>query len=433
MRRTITLCLFILQFWVSTHAQPPELQIQPQEIPTLPGLHSFVWAKWNQLLLIVGGRTDGLHQKQPFAAFEKQFRNDSIYVLDLESHQIWRSKLSNLSTALMDQLQSTNMEFHQNGDQLICIGGYGYGENLKSFSTYPALVILQIPEVINAIQEKKPLNQFIKKIDDPAFAVCGGYLGKIKKTYYLVGGHRFDGKYNPHGPDHGPGFFQQYTNQVRRFQVRKNGTIKWMMPITDSALLHRRDMNVLPQYDSKGNIRLTIFSGVFQQNTNLPFKTLVDIRGKSVREVPKFEQQFSHYHNAHLSIHDRAGKQNFNFFFGGIAESYRDENGTIQHNNQLPFSKNISVVIRHKDSISEQLIPYEFPVLLGASAAWIPTHPTAFDKHGILQWDRLPIGKHRIGFIMGGIVSAKRLIFWPGGLENSYSNKTIWEVTVIKN
>ena len=46
------------------------VQITPITISTLPGLHSYAFAQHNGKWLIIGGRTDGLHRRQPFASFD---------------------------------------------------------------------------------------------------------------------------------------------------------------------------------------------------------------------------------------------------------------------------------------------------------------------------------------------------------------------------
>jgi hypothetical protein len=42
-------------------------------------------------------------------------------------------------------------------------------------------------------------NPFVVQIQDDAFAVKGGYIGKMGNDFLLVAGHRFDGLYNPMG------------------------------------------------------------------------------------------------------------------------------------------------------------------------------------------------------------------------------------------
>jgi hypothetical protein len=79
-----------------------------------------------------------------------------------------------------------------------------------------------------------------------------------------VPAHKFMGRYNPHGPDHGPGFMQQYTDAIRRFTLQDNGTkisVHFLPEIKDTAHLHRRDFNVVPQVMPNGEQGLTAFSG----------------------------------------------------------------------------------------------------------------------------------------------------------------------------
>ncbi|MFT5648286.1 MAG: hypothetical protein ACI976_002985 [Aureispira sp.] len=58
------------------------------------------------------------------------------------------------------------------------------------------------------------INSYFKQITDNIFAVTGGQLGKIESTFYLVGGHRFDGRYNPMG---NTTYTQTYTDKIQKF------------------------------------------------------------------------------------------------------------------------------------------------------------------------------------------------------------------------
>lgn len=149
-------------------------------------------------------------------------------------------------------------------------------------------------------------------------AVTGGRLNKLNNMFYLVGGQRFDGRYNPHGPDHGPGFSQQYTNQIRKFNLIENNgqlSIENYSSVTDSLLLHRRDYNLLMQLDNDGKEMLSIYSGVFQYSKDVPFTTLIDIDENGYREVPGFNQQFSHYHTATFAAYNNKTKTMYSIFW----------------------------------------------------------------------------------------------------------------------
>nr|HMS52355.1 hypothetical protein [Chitinophagales bacterium] len=71
---------------------------------------------------------------------------------------------------------------------------------------------------------------------DTLMAVCGGQMGIINNVFYLVGGHRFDGRYTHSKAGQGSVFFQTYTNAVRRFTIDDDGinlTITYDTPWTD--------------------------------------------------------------------------------------------------------------------------------------------------------------------------------------------------------
>ena len=188
-------------------------------------------------------------------------------MVDLKQEKVWKKSISSLPSMLAEQLQSTNMEFFQQNNQLILIGGYGYSETKKTHITHPSLISIQVKELIDAIINNSAIEPFIHQLKDERMAVTGGRLNKLNNMFYLVGGQRFDGRYNPHGPDHGPGFSQQYTNQIRKFNLIENNgqlSIENYSSVTDSLLLHRRDYNLLMQLDNDGKEMLSIYSGVFQ-------------------------------------------------------------------------------------------------------------------------------------------------------------------------
>jgi hypothetical protein len=128
-----------------------------------------------------------------------------------------------LPIGLQEQLSSTNMEFFQEGDYLYLAGGYGYSNTSADHITYPNLSAVKVPDVINAVINATSFTTNFRQITDTMFAVTGGYLNKINNTFYLTGGQKFIGRYNPMGPTHGPGFIQEYTNASRKFTIFDNG------------------------------------------------------------------------------------------------------------------------------------------------------------------------------------------------------------------
>ena len=68
---------------IHNYAQTPfNVEIEPLTISGAPGLHSFAFGKTSTgKWVFVGGRIDGLHQRQPFAAFLASLIIASITVL----------------------------------------------------------------------------------------------------------------------------------------------------------------------------------------------------------------------------------------------------------------------------------------------------------------------------------------------------------------
>ena len=163
----ISLSLFLII--ISSSAQnnyPFHFTLEPTIINGFTGLQSYAWAQEGDLLLLIGGRKDGLHRRQPFAAFNKQFNNTDLIVIDLKNEKVWSKSVVDLAASIAEQLQSTNMQFYQQDNQLVLIGGYGYSETAKNHITYPALISIQVKELMNAITNDAAIAPFIHQLAD---------------------------------------------------------------------------------------------------------------------------------------------------------------------------------------------------------------------------------------------------------------------------
>ncbi|MBM3439186.1 MAG: hypothetical protein FJX91_08680, partial [Bacteroidetes bacterium] len=316
MRFTAQMGLLMLLWTFPVHAQysPFSVHVQPIEFPNMPPLHSFAAAQFQGKWYLFGGRRDGLHRRQPFRAFDSAHANRYIWCVDPESRTIDSLSISLLAPSLQSQLASTNMLFHQEGDFLYLLGGYGLPcktdltlfappskfTDPKAHRTFPYLTQVNLSLLQDAFlqqtalksnktqsiprhfQPNPPASAF-QQWTDPQFALTGGAMFFLndptlpESAFYLVGGHRFDGLYNPMGPDNGPGFEQEYHHGVRRFRLirinvekhksrknhkphksykshkksnnrRKSAPIKtyvrWLEPLVDSQF-RRRDVNVM--------------------------------------------------------------------------------------------------------------------------------------------------------------------------------------------
>ena len=123
MYRAMQQILFIAStFSISHHSFgqqfPFDIAIDSIEIPQLGGLQSYSVAQANGKWLIIGGRLDGLHQRQPWASFDRAGNNTQLVVIDPISKEKWTAPLTSLSQNLQEQLSATNMAFYQVEDDL---------------------------------------------------------------------------------------------------------------------------------------------------------------------------------------------------------------------------------------------------------------------------------------------------------------------------
>lgn len=434
---TLTFLFAIFGLFSCNYAQNPpfEISIQPFHITGLGGLQSYAFGQHEGKWLIVGGRLDGLHQRQPFASFDIAGHNNQLIVVDPIAQKSWSAPLTTLPAALQEQLSSTNMQFFQEGDYLYCTGGYGYSATAADHITFKNFTSIQVPEVINAVISQTSFTGFFTQITDTLFQVTGGHLKKIDTTFYLLGGQKFMGRYNPMGPNHGPGFTQDYTNAIRRFNIANNNgviSITHLTAYTDVANLHRRDYNAEPQILPNGKQGITMFSGVFQPTVDLPFLTSVTVDADGYALNSTFKQYYNHYHCPSLPIYSEKDNAMHTVFFGGIAQYY-DTAGTLVQDNNVPFVNTIARVTRNTNgTMAEYKLPVEMPSLLGAGAEFIPNPALPHFENDVFKLDSIGTDSTLIGYIFGGISSTLPNIFFINNGTQSDASNQLFKV-FIKN
>jgi hypothetical protein len=428
------ICLFKV-ITITGQINPFDIVLEAVDMPEMGGLQSYAYGQYDNKWLIIGGRLDGLHRRQPFASFDIAGHNNQLIVVDPLAKKQWSASLEGMPTGIREQLSSTNMEFLQEGTNLFIVGGYGYSASSQDHQTFGYLTVVDVPKVIRAIVNGTSFTSFFHQFQDPDFAVTGGRLEKIDTTFYLVGGQRFSGRYNPMGPDHGPGFEQVYANEIRKFNlaINENGIkIKHLKSDRDTVLLHRRDYNVVPQIMPDGREGITAFSGVFQYDFDIPYLDCVNITSQQYKVQPHFNQYYNHYHCPTLPVYAAADNSMHTVFFGGIAQYY-DSLGTLVQNNNVPFVNTIARVSRDATGkMSEYKLPVEMPALLGAGAEFIPLENLPQYRNGVLKLDSLPAGTTHVGYIYGGIDSQAPNIFWANEGEHSKASQHIYKVYIVK-
>ncbi len=436
MKKGLLFLLIFVAFFGTTFSQSTfdySLELSPINIADLPGLHSYAFAQTDDKWLVIGGRKDGIHARQPFNAFPESQNNTDIYVIDVVTQEFWSASVSALPSALSEQLQATNINFHQDEDTLYLIGGYAYSPTAGDHITFPNLISVQVPSLIEAIINENPIDSYFKQITNDNFALTGGHLGKIENTFYLIGGHRFDGRYNP--MDH-PTFIQTYSNQIRKFTIDNSGTqlsVDNYSAITDPVHLRRRDYNLLPQIFPDGTEGFTISSGVFQMNVDLPFLYPVDITADGYNPITTFNQYLSNYHSATACLYDSIANEMHAVFFGGISQYYY-QNGNLIQDDQVPFVNTISRLTRFEDgTLQEFQLPVEMPALKGASAEFIPNPNLPLYTSGIIKLSQMSQDTITIGHILGGIISPSLNPFNVNQTSTTSADNTIYAVKLIKN
>ncbi len=430
------LLIAVASVFLNAQSSPFDIYLEPLDFSAAGGLQAYTFGQHNGKWLIIGGRLDGLHRRQPFASFDIAGHNNQLIVIDPVTQQKWTAPLASLPVALREQLSSTNMEFWQNGATLYITGGYGYSSTAADHITYNKLTAVNVPDVINAVINGTGFTTFFRQITDPQLEVTGGHLLKIYNTYYLAGGQSFTGRYNPMGPTHGPGFEQRYTSAIRKFIINDDGvnlSVTHLPGFFDTINLHRRDYNVVPQIMPNGQQGGTAFSGVFQPTVDLPYLNCVNFDSTGYTVNNDFAQYYNHYHCAYLPLYSANSHEMHTVFFGGIAQFY-DSAGILVQDNNVPFVRTVARVTRNAaGQMAEYKLPVDLPGLLGASAEFIPVETVPSYENDVIKLDELAQDTTLVGYIYGGIASSAPNIFWINTGTESDASHQIIKVYVIKN
>ena len=418
---------------IISFGQSFEVSLSPIEIDGLGGLHSYAVGVDNGEWLLVGGRLDGLHQRQPFASFSADGKNQDLIVVNPSQNTIWRAPLSSLPVTIAEQLASTNMQAYQTGNKLLCTGGYAFSPTVGDHITFPYLTIIDLPQTILDVKNNSLNSSSFYQIENEMFRVTGGVLNNIDDVYHLVGGHKFMGRYNPVGPEHGPGFEQEYTNEIRRFKLigEEEVSLEILNVDHDELHLHRRDYNLVP-YIANGQRELMLYSGVFQSNADLPYLYPVSITSEGYTALQDFTQYFNHYHCPYLSIYEPENGDMHTLFFGGIAQFY-EENGSLVQDNDVPFVNTIADIhLNASGDLTETKLAATMPGYLGADAIFIVDPNAQFVQDGIIDGSTIGDDFQSIGHIYGGIRSSMPNIFWENTGQQSEASQTIYAVSIRK-
>ena len=407
-------------------------------VKTLPNLQSFADGHIGDLWVIIGGRTNGLHDftDNGLKNFPPKKQNDRIWLIDPTTGNRWSRKLSDssLSQNQIDALSSTAMESFQVGDTLYVIGGYGYKRSSESFVTFDSLTAFDLAEIVLWVRDpqslpasRRDLKKLIRQTSDDVLKVTGGQATVLGNRVILAFGQLFDGGYGD------PDFNQVYTTQIRSFQLKDTGTkvsiskIKQDPTEPNPTDYRRRDYTLVPFIDMKGKKKVNkaaALAGVFTETTGI-FTVPVEVNkaGKPKMADPDdpatFKQAMSGYDTAFLPVWDNAKKRSHSVLFAGISfVDYDNATKTFVEDAQFPFIDDITVIERKKNGKYKQVLVGKFPNVKDADGnklrfgaeAKVFLHPDVpVTSNGMLDLQKLKqrSGKRKVlvGYLFGGIAA----------------------------
>ncbi len=385
----------------------------------LPDLHSYTHATYKDKIVMIGGRTNGLHGGT--YQFNRANSNKTIYVIDTKnwaeptawnvfSMPAGKVMLPGINTA---QLIANNAEFFTDDSVLYIVGGLlganvptklkvlnnpqsGVVFDLTAKSddgkaptgpiTLPYITAVDLPALINMVIDNKasmPANS-IRQVMDSSLAVTGGELSVIDKTVHLVFGWDFS------TPAVGTG--DLYTHQIRTFTYKDDGTTLTISPVSvcktcwdgesdtsNTGNFRRRDGSLSAMIDpADGSLGLLYYSGVFK-NGNTNFDSPVWIGKDAAAEQP-FVMRSNVYTCQVVPVYSKLNKASYATLLGGMKNAEynggplqvpvaltatnapiiaTDSKNPFDH---IPFSNQFStVMVDEKHNYSQYLLADSFP------------------------------------------------------------------------
>ncbi len=402
------------------YAGPPyTVQLVEYVNEKLPDLHSYTHAIYKDKIVMLGGRTNGLHGGT--YQFDRSNSNKTIYVIDTKNWAEptqWNVLTMPESKIMLpgintSQFIANNAQFFTEDSVLYIVGGLlganvptqlknpkdpNSGVELLSSAkpqnaqaptgpiTLPYITAINLPALINMVIDNKatmPANS-IRQVLDSSLAVTGGEISALNKTVHLVFGWNFS------TPAVGTG--DLYTHQIRTFTYKDDGITLTISPVSvcktcwdgqpDTATagnFRRRDGSMSAMIDpADGSQTLMYYSGVFK-NGNTNFDSPVWYGKDAAAEQP-FVMRSNVYTCQVVPVYSKQNKTAYATLMGGMKNAAynggpittpvaltatnapliaTDGNNPFDH---IPFSNQFStIMVDGKHNFSQYLLPDSFP------------------------------------------------------------------------
>lgn len=401
----------------AAYAGPPyTVQLVEYVNEKLPDLHSYTHAIYKDKIIMLGGRTNGLHGIS--YQFDRSNSNKLIYVIDTKN---WAEPTAwdvfsmpadkvtepNINTT---QLIANNAQFFTDDSVLYIVGGL-LGANVPTKLkvpdnpqsgvvlavttartedgkapagpvTLPYMTAVNLPALINMVMNNTasmPANS-LRQVLDTSLAVTGGELSAIDKTVHLVFG--WDFSFNG----------DLYTHQVRTFTYNDDGKTLTISPVTvckscwdgqpdtsTTGNFRRRDGSMSNMIDpADGSQALLYYAGVFKDgDTNFDSPVWI---GKDAAAEQPFVMRSNVYTCQVVPVYSKANKTSYATLLGGMKNANytggpitspvaltaanapiiaTDSKNPFDH---IPFSNQFStIMVDGKHNFSQYLLADSFP------------------------------------------------------------------------
>lgn len=360
---------------------PYRLTLKPFEIAGLPGLHSGVHAVHGGKLVILAGRTNGLHDFPPqrqaglIWSFPPEKANNRIYVVDLARRRLTGSApVDDLPAKVALQLRATSLQSFTRDGWLYIVGGYGTTPDGKSMRTLDQVLAIDLAALVETVQAGGRLDaefasQHIHAGDHPALQITGGGLAQLGDKTLLVFGQMFNGLYTTDGSV----AQQEYSQAVRALRLSLSDEIEDGLrsvgvdylgkcpdpPATEpqpdpDGPYHRRDYTLAKVLAPDGSSRFGAFGGVFKGGRLEGYVHPVFITpsgdgvecvsggpklGFTLAEATDSSQWLGQYENVIIPIYSAASKTAYTTSFGGISQFYWDAASRTLKQDKPDFTK----------------------------------------------------------------------------------------------
>ncbi len=349
----------------------------------LPAIHSAAYATLGDQLLLVGGKTSGLHNFtcDPDVNWPAADFNGTLMVVDFETRDTFTRPLADAASGLtpnqIASLSSSNPLSHQSGERLVCIGGYGVDDQ-GDYVTFSTLRVLDVAGVIDWVRgDRTQLTDHIRFHEAPKgappdfFTICGGVLIENGDEFWSCLGQNFQGGYVDLSVCPSIGTSQVYTKSIRRFELDAANPDAAPVYLGETASppawARRRDLNVLPAVVPGGDGAVAL-AGVFTLEEGIwTAPIVIDPQGDMSMGDPDAPgtllQGFNAYESGRLSLWSELRRENWFLTFGGLGFQVLAE-GTLVENYSIPYS-NETLAIRYApdtDSWSQHLAGTSYPL-----------------------------------------------------------------------